>query len=50
VFIAVFAAYRDLERAKWRDSLQVPLHETTLVKVAVGGTAVNMSSEPAKKK
>jgi type VI secretion system protein VasD len=34
-FVAVVAAYRDIERSRWRASMPVPLNETTRVTISV---------------
>jgi type VI secretion system protein VasD len=34
-FVAFIAAYRDIERSRWRISMPVPLHETTIVRINV---------------
>ena len=34
-FVALIAAYRDIERSRWRVSMPVPLHETTMVTIKV---------------
>jgi type VI secretion system protein VasD len=34
-FVAVVAAYRDIERSRWRASISVPLHQTTPVTISV---------------
>lgn len=42
-FIAVFAAFRDLETAQWRTSIAIPLHETTPVSIHFSSKVVTMT-------
>jgi type VI secretion system protein VasD len=41
-FLAVFAAYRDLDRATWRAVLAVPQNRTTTFTVNVGALAISL--------
>ncbi len=44
-FLAVFAAYRDLDRATWHATFPVPLNATTTIVVKVGELAVSIVEE-----
>jgi type VI secretion system protein VasD len=43
--VAVIAAFRDLERAKWRAAIAVPLHKTTPVVVRVDARSISISTK-----
>jgi type VI secretion system protein VasD len=47
-FIAVFAAYRDFEHAKWRATMELPPNKTTSIVLQLDTLAVTLS--PASKK
>jgi type VI secretion system protein VasD len=40
--IGAFAVFRKYEQARWRASVNVPPHETTVVHVSVGSTSLDM--------
>jgi type VI secretion system protein VasD len=43
--IGVFAAYRDFQHATWRDSADVPPHQTTKVTATAAGDGVSVRSQ-----
>ena len=43
-YVGVVAAFRDLERAKWRASLAVPAEKATPVTIQVGARSVSISA------
>jgi type VI secretion system protein VasD len=47
-FLAVFAAYRDFEHARWRASMELPPNKTTSIVLQLDAVAVTLS--PASKK
>ncbi|SAK89959.1 putative lipoprotein [Caballeronia pedi] len=46
-FVAVVAAYRDIERSRWRASAPVPLNQTTVMNVRVEAADVSIVVQPA---
>lgn len=44
-FIGVVAAFRDLERAKWRAALAVPAHKTTPVTIRIDARSVSLTAQ-----
>ncbi|SAK88738.1 putative lipoprotein [Caballeronia catudaia] len=46
-FVAVVAAYRDIERSRWRASAPVPPNQTTLMNVRVDAADVSIAAQPA---
>ncbi len=47
-FLAVFAAYRDFEHARWRASMELPPNKTTSIVLQLDAVAVTLT--PASKK
>lgn len=43
--VAVIAAFRDLERSKWRAATAVPLHKTTPVVVRVDARSISIAAK-----
>jgi type VI secretion system protein VasD len=48
-FIGVLAPYRDIERAKWRASVEVPPNKTTPISLELGSLAVSLTPAPDRK-
>jgi type VI secretion system protein VasD len=48
-FLAVLAPYRNIERAKWRASMEVPAGKTTPVALDLDSLSVNLAPPPKKK-
>ena len=46
-FVAVVAAYRDIERSRWRASAPVPPNQTTLMTVRIDAADVSIAAQPA---
>lgn len=46
-FVAVVAAYRDIERSRWRASAAVPPNQTTLMNVRIDAADVTIAAEAA---
>lgn len=46
-FVAVVAAYRDIERSRWRASAPVPPNQTTLMNVRIDAADVSIAAQPA---
>ncbi|SPB18850.1 membrane protein [Caballeronia novacaledonica] len=46
-FVAVVAAYRDIERSRWRASAPVPANQTTLLTVRIDAADVSIAAQPA---
>ncbi|QSN64221.1 MULTISPECIES: type VI secretion system lipoprotein TssJ [unclassified Caballeronia] len=46
-FIAVVAAYRDIERARWRATAPVPPNQTTIMSVRIDTADVSITAQPA---
>ncbi|MDR5806863.1 type VI secretion system lipoprotein TssJ [Caballeronia sp. LZ019] len=46
-FVAVVAAYRDIERSRWRVTEPVPPNQTTLMNVRVDAADVTIAAQPA---
>jgi type VI secretion system protein VasD len=45
-FVGAFAAYRQLDDAKWRASIPVVEHRTTVVDIKISGTRMTMEVPP----
>ena len=43
-FLAVFAAFRDLEAARWRASTDIPPAQTTVIAIQASGTQITLST------
>jgi type VI secretion system protein VasD len=46
-FVAVVAAYRDIERSRWRASAPVPPNRTTVMTVRIDAADVSIAAQPA---
>ncbi len=46
-FVAVVAAYRDIERSRWRASAPVPPNQTTLMNVRIDAADVSIAAQAA---
>ena len=46
-FVAVVAAYRDIERSRWRVTEPVPPNQTTVMNVRVDAADVTIAAQPA---
>ena len=46
-FVAVMAAYRDIERSRWRATVPVPPNQTTVVSVRVDRADVSIATQRA---
>ncbi|SAK86062.1 putative lipoprotein [Caballeronia hypogeia] len=46
-FIAVVAAYRDIERSRWRATAPVPPNQTTIMSVRIDAADVSIAAQPA---
>jgi type VI secretion system protein VasD len=46
-FIAVVAAYRDIERSRWRATAPVPPNQTTIMSVSIDAADVSIAAKPA---
>ncbi|WP_255503455.1 type VI secretion system lipoprotein TssJ [Caballeronia sp. EK] len=46
-FIAVVAAYRDIERSRWRATAPVPPNQTTIMSVSIDTADVSIAAKPA---
>lgn len=49
-FIGVIAAFRDIDRAVWRASYEIPLNRATAVNVRLDARRITILAEPAKAK
>ncbi|HSU05904.1 MAG TPA: type VI secretion system lipoprotein TssJ [Acetobacteraceae bacterium] len=47
--LGILAAYRDFQHEKWRATVPVPAHKTTVVTATIGHDGVVAKAEPAKK-
>jgi type VI secretion system protein VasD len=47
-FLAVFAAYRDFEHARWRATMELPPNKTTAIALQLDSLAVTLSPAPKK--
>jgi len=46
-FVAVVAAYRDIERSRWRSTVPVPPNQTTLIDVRIDAADVSIDTKRA---
>ncbi|WP_244830359.1 type VI secretion system lipoprotein TssJ [Caballeronia sp. TF1N1] len=46
-FVAVVAAYRDIERSRWRSTVPVPPNQTTLIDVRIDAADVSIGASRA---
>jgi type VI secretion system protein VasD len=45
-YLAVFAAFHNLETARWRVSTEVPLHRTTVISIQASTNQLSLSASP----
>ena len=46
--VGAFAVFRDYEHARWKSTADIRPHETTVVRVKVGGDVLTLGASPAK--